>query len=218
MNTGIGDAVNLAWKLAAVLQRTCGRVAPRQLRAGAHRLRPAAGRDDRSGVHRRDERRRRSPGWCDCGIVPLLFPLLFEFPIGAAVDVPHGLADGGELPGKQPERGARGSRCRAATVCHGWKRPERRGPDNFAPLTSLDWQVHVYGDAAPPIRAVCEARQLPLHVFPWRPEMGRHRLAPRCRVSRATGRLYRRWRILTGSAAAITSYLDARKLKPRTPS
>ena len=24
MNTGIGDAVNLAWKLAAVVQRTCG--------------------------------------------------------------------------------------------------------------------------------------------------------------------------------------------------
>ena len=57
MNTGIGDAVNLAWKLAAVLQRARGRVAPRQLRTGAHRLRAAAGRDDRSGVHRRDERR-----------------------------------------------------------------------------------------------------------------------------------------------------------------
>ncbi len=26
--------------------------------------------------------------------------------------------------------------------------------DNFAPLTSLDWQVHVYGSAASEIRAV----------------------------------------------------------------
>lgn len=28
--------------------------------------------------------------------------------------------------------------------------------DNFTPLTSLDWQVHVYGDAAPEIQAVCK--------------------------------------------------------------
>ena len=44
MNTGIGDAVNLAWKLAAVLQRTRRRVAARHLRAGAHRVRAAPGR------------------------------------------------------------------------------------------------------------------------------------------------------------------------------
>ena len=64
MNTGIGDAVNLAWKLAAVLHGRADRVAPRQLRAGTHRLRAAPGRDDRSGVHRRDERRARSRGAC----------------------------------------------------------------------------------------------------------------------------------------------------------
>ena len=45
--------------------------------------------------------------------------------------------------------------------------------DNFTPLTSLDWQVHVYGDAAGEIQAACEERKLPLHVFPWRPEMDR---------------------------------------------
>jgi hypothetical protein len=45
--------------------------------------------------------------------------------------------------------------------------------DNFTPLTSLNWQVHVYGDVAPEIQAVCDGRKLPLHVFPWRPEMGR---------------------------------------------
>ena len=46
-------------------------------------------------------------------------------------------------------------------------------PDNFTPLTSLDWQVHVYGDATREIQTACEERELPLHVFPWRPEMGR---------------------------------------------
>jgi len=44
--------------------------------------------------------------------------------------------------------------------------------DNFAPLASLDWQVHAYGDAAPEIQAVCNERKLPLHIFPWRAEMG----------------------------------------------
>ena len=31
----------------------------------------------------------------------------------------------------------------------------------------------MYGDATREIQAVCEERTLPLHVFPWRPEMGR---------------------------------------------
>jgi len=57
MNTGIGDAVNLAWKLAAVLQGRAKRVAPRYLRAGTNRLRQALGRDDRSGFHWSDELR-----------------------------------------------------------------------------------------------------------------------------------------------------------------
>ena len=50
MNTGMGDAVNLAWKLAAVLQGRADAAPARQLRAGAHRLRPAADRQHRPGV------------------------------------------------------------------------------------------------------------------------------------------------------------------------
>ena len=43
--------------------------------------------------------------------------------------------------------------------------------DNFAPLKSLDWQLHVYGEAAPEVRALNLEQKLPLHVFPWRVEM-----------------------------------------------
>src|ERR1700737_1117205 len=39
--------------------------------------------------------------------------------------------------------------------------------DNFATLSSLDWQIHLYGDAAPDLQALCDQRNLPLHVFPW---------------------------------------------------
>jgi hypothetical protein len=38
--------------------------------------------------------------------------------------------------------------------------------DNFAPLVSLDWQVHIYDEATPEIRAECDARTLKMHIFP----------------------------------------------------
>jgi hypothetical protein len=47
------------------------------------------------------------------------------------------------------------------------------GCDNFAPLTSLSWQLHVYGDARPDVADVCAALRLPLHVFPWQQRMQR---------------------------------------------
>jgi len=71
------------------------------------------------------------------------------------------------------------SEARAGTVHGGdrlpWVKADVNGVDgdNFTPLASLDWQAHVYGDAALEIRTVCDGRKLPLHVFPWRTELGR---------------------------------------------
>ena len=39
--------------------------------------------------------------------------------------------------------------------------------DNFAPLTSLDWQVHVYGDVRPDLKEACAQLGLALHHFEW---------------------------------------------------
>ena len=55
------------------------------------------------------------------------------------------------------------------------------GPDNFTPLTSLDWQAHVYG--APPDGAgeICAAQAIPLHRSPWaRRRLRRQRATWRC--------------------------------------
>src|SRR5262249_17504477 len=45
--------------------------------------------------------------------------------------------------------------------------------DNFAPLTALDWQVHVYGEATQELRRICSARDLQLHILPWQAGMAR---------------------------------------------
>jgi hypothetical protein len=117
-------------------------------------------------------------------------------------------------------RGSGLSEGRAGTVHGGdrlpWVQTEVNGvdADNFTPLTSLDWQVHVYGDAAPEIQTVCQKRALPLHVFPWRPEMGRiglrrhavYLVRPDGYVALVSSE--------GSSAAAVTCYLDTRKLTP----
>ena len=87
------------------------------------------------------------------------------------------------------------------------------GEDNFTPLTSLSWQVHVYGRATSEVQAVCDSRRLALHVFAWRPEMGRAGLRRNAvYLVRPDG--YVALADPVGSAAAVTSYLDARKLTP----
>src|SRR5262252_516398 len=50
--------------------------------------------------------------------------------------------------------------------------------DNFVPLTALDWQVHVYGQAADELRRLCSARDLSLRVFPWEAGIARAGLHP----------------------------------------
>ena len=80
MNTGIGDAVNLAWKLAAVLNGGAADQPARHLRAGAHRLCPAAGRHHRSRVHPGDDAGASSPGLCVLGSFRCSRPRCFDLP------------------------------------------------------------------------------------------------------------------------------------------
>jgi hypothetical protein len=45
------------------------------------------------------------------------------------------------------------------------------GEDNFAPLATLTWQVHVYGEPQRGVGEACAELGLTLHVFAWRPGM-----------------------------------------------
>ena len=112
-------------------------------------------------------------------------------------------------------RGSSLSGLRAGSVHGGdrlpWVEPNLNGADNLTPLTSLDWQVHVYGDEAPAIRVLCEARKLSLHVFPWRREMDRTGLQRNAvYLVRPDG--YVALADPDGSAAVLTSYLEMPKL------
>jgi hypothetical protein len=87
------------------------------------------------------------------------------------------------------------------------------GTDNFTPLTSLDWQVHVYGEPSPELQTLCLARQLPLHVFAWQAQMHR------CGLRRNALYLVRPdgYVALAGDQVqpqTLGKYLDARQLVP----
>jgi 2-polyprenyl-6-methoxyphenol hydroxylase-like FAD-dependent oxidoreductase len=211
MNTGIGDAVNLAWKLASVLQ---GRAdaslldsyEPERI-AFARRLVATTDRAftgvTSSGAIARLIR---------LHIVPLLFKPLLSLAMVRRLMFRTVSQTSVNYRGSSLSQGYAGK-------VHGgdrlpWVKLERSGTDNFTPLTSLDWQVHVYGDAPSGIQTVCEDRKLPLHVFSWHPEMGRmglrrnsvYLLRPDGYVAVADS---------AGSAPAIVAYLDARKVNPR---
>jgi 2-polyprenyl-6-methoxyphenol hydroxylase-like FAD-dependent oxidoreductase len=212
MNTGIGDAVNLAWKLAAVLH---GRAEPSLLDtyeperiAFAQRLvattdRAFTGITSRGAVAR----------LVRLHIVPFLFRSFFAFTTVRRYMFRTVSQTGVNYRGSTLSKG-RAGRTRGGDRLP-WVKPELNDvdSDNFTPLTSLDWQLHVYGNAATDIRTLCDKRKLALHVFPWSPEMRRAGLRRNAvYLVRPDG--YVALADPDGSASSVTSYLDARKLMP----
>src|SRR6185437_5450321 len=162
MNTGIGDAINLGWKLAQVVQR---RAAPSVLdtyepeRIGFARslvsttdraFTPLVGEGISGEVTRRI-------------IAPLIFSVATRFaPTRHAIFrlISQARIHYPESPLSQGSTGH----------VHGGDRLPWLGrgeQDNFAPLRSLDWQLHVYGDAEEGLSSTAQQIGLPMHRFPW---------------------------------------------------
>lgn len=173
MNTGIGDACNLAWKLAAVLN---GRAAdslldtyePERI-AFARRLVASTDRAftavTSSGPLARFTR---------LEIAPVVMPLLFSarairrflFRSISQINVNY--------------RECAFNSGQAGHVHGGDRLPWFAlgdGSDNFSPLSSLDWQAHVYGEASAALRRLCAERNLALHEFSWESAMEQAGLA-----------------------------------------
>jgi 2-polyprenyl-6-methoxyphenol hydroxylase-like FAD-dependent oxidoreductase len=165
MNTGIGDAINLAWKLAVVLAGRAGdklldsyeaeRIGfARRLVATTDRVFSFATAEGRIA----DILRTR--------VAPILIPkaiafepvreYLFRTVSQIMLNYRHGPLSRG-----------------AAGHVHGGDRlpwVPINATDNFKTLATMDWQVHIYGNAQTELTAWCAARGVPLHVFGWRSE------------------------------------------------
>jgi len=172
MNTGIGDAVNLGWKLAAVVQGRADEALldsynPERI-AFAHRLVQTTDRvftiaTSSAPLVRglRDQiAARLVPAVAHARIARLF---LFKTVSQIGVNYRKGpLAQGGagrivggdRLPWAGPDSGPAGG-------------------DNFTPLASLDWQVHVYGEPSLELEEACAALNLALRAFIWRPAFWR---------------------------------------------
>lgn len=169
MNTGIGDAVNLAWKLGEVLR---GR-APESLLDTYEPERIAFARKlvsttdqafslvSAQGPVAKTMRKR---------VLPRLLPLLFRFAAvrrrlyclvsQTAISYPHSALSVG-----------RRGRVKAGDRLP-WL-PAGAGRGNFDGLRDLAWQVHVYGSPQDWLQGLCRARAVPLRVFPWDRPVGR---------------------------------------------
>ena len=173
MNTGIGDAVNLAWKIAAVRNEGAAdslldtyeveRIGfARRLVATTDRVFALVTK--RGAIAQRVR----------TTLLPPLMSWLLRLPPVRRLAF-RTVSQIGIRYRKSPlSEGAAGS------VRGGDRLPwVETGPheDNFVPLTSLAWQVHVYGEPRRGVAEACAELRLPIHAFAWRPEMKRCGLA-----------------------------------------
>jgi hypothetical protein len=210
MNTGIADAVNLAWKLASALKHPASEplldsYEPERI-AFARRLVATTDRAFTGVINpsalARFVRTKAVPE-----IAPglLKFHLVRRFAFRTVSQIAVNYRDAPLSVGK------------AGKVVGGdrlpWVKVALNGgtDDNFAPLASLDWQVHLYGEATPDLRGVCEGRKVALHVFPWRAEMEQSGLLQNAvYLVRPDG--YVALAAADDGPAAVTSYLDERNI------
>jgi 2-polyprenyl-6-methoxyphenol hydroxylase-like FAD-dependent oxidoreductase len=165
MNTGIGDAINVAWKLAAVL---AGRAPDKLLDSyEAERIgfaRRLVATTDRVFTFVTAEG--RIADIVRTRIAPVVLPtaVAFEavreylFRTVSQITLNY---RGGPLS------------VGAAGHVHGGDRlpwVPIDGKDNFEPLAAMTWQVHVYGLASTELTAWCASHDVPLHIFDWRSE------------------------------------------------
>ena len=205
MNTGIGDAVNLAWKLASALNHPETRALldsyePERM-AFARRLVATTDRVFKGVVSSSAFSR-----FMRTRALPVLVPAAFRFPTVRAL----AFRTVSQIALEYREGPL--SRGRAGGVHGGDRLPWIEHAENFAPLRSLDWQVHVHGSAKPALEALCKKRGIPLHQFRWQPSTGRTGVRrDAAYLVRPDG--YVACAIRDASAADLLAYLDEKKVR-----
>jgi 2-polyprenyl-6-methoxyphenol hydroxylase-like FAD-dependent oxidoreductase len=211
MNTGIGDAINLAWKLAAVLR---GHADERLLatyeseRIGfAQRLVATTDRVFTFATAQgklADLVRTRLAPTLLARVVSLEAVREYLFRTVSQIMVNY--------------RGSALSAGAAGEVHGGDRLPwvVHDGHDNHASLAAITWQAHVYGEGSAELRAACMTLGLPLHSFSWSAAHGAaglgrdalYLLRPDSYVALADG---------SADARGLARYFSERALRPPAP-
>ena len=162
MNTGIGDAINLAWKLHAVVQGK----APEALLASYEAERVAFARrlvltTDRA--FRLATADSRFADFIRTRLAARILPLVTR--IGAVARFMFRTISQTAIT----YRGGPISEGKAGAVHGGDRLPWvlADGVDNHENLAAISWQVHVYGTSKADLRNWCEELGVPLRVFGW---------------------------------------------------
>lgn len=164
MNTRIGDAINLAWKLKAVLAGQASdallQTYETERRAFAQALVATTDRGFTLATAQG-----RLARFVRTRIVPHVMPALFRLE-SARGYIYRAVSQIGIA-----YRDSAISAGRAGKIRGGDRLPWARTPisDNFGTLGAIAWQLHVYGTAQTGLAAWCESHGLALHVFEWQP-------------------------------------------------
>lgn len=162
MNTGIGDAINLAWKLASVLRQG----APDALLDSYEAERRAFAltlveTTDRAFTF--ITAGGRLADFVRTQIAPQLASLAYG--VGAVREYAFRLVSQTMIRYRDSPISAG----RAGAVHGGDRLPWVRAADNYGPLAAIAWQVHVYGTARSDLVAWCAAQRIALHQFDFGP-------------------------------------------------
>ncbi|HTE19860.1 MAG TPA: FAD-dependent monooxygenase [Armatimonadota bacterium] len=159
MNTGVGDAVNLAWKLAAVLR---GKADAALLDSYEPERLPFA----RTLVATTDRAFTGLVGGLPGGelVRTRLVPHLVPFALGLSWVRKAAFRVLSQTRINYRESPL--SEGHAGEVSGGERLPWVEGMDNFAPLESLEWQVHVYGTTDAPLQEFAASQGLRLVEHP----------------------------------------------------
>jgi 2-polyprenyl-6-methoxyphenol hydroxylase-like FAD-dependent oxidoreductase len=162
MNTGIGDAVNLSWKLGAVIQRRADEsILDSYEQERIEFAKTLVATTDRvftsivgNSVVNKFNRQY---------LIPVIIPKMTKysivrqkmFKVISQIRINY--------------RNSKLSKGNVGKIHGGDRLPwiPFDDTDNFASLESFDWQLHVYGDATPDLRNFAEENNLLLHTFPF---------------------------------------------------
>ena len=167
MNTGIGDAINLAWKLAAVIRGE----APDRLLDSYEAERIPFARKLVTATDRVFTFATAEGGFADIlrtRIAPILLRTVTRFAafrefLFRTVSQTTLEYRGGPLSSGHVGAVHGGDRLPWANI---------GGIDNFTSLAQIAWQVHVYGAAVAELTDWCASRSMPLQVFAWQNRYG----------------------------------------------